>query len=180
MTNTLTLSCRATNYNGYPTIKVFLDQVKLPAYIINSDLFDITVPLDTVPQSRSLTIERYGKTDHNVSVDANGNILQDQYLEILDIKVDNVLVPEFVLYSNIKFEFDNQCHKGSKFFGPNGIWTFDFKTPFIQYVLDQKILHEARFNNDYIYAWSYKLGPDSVSKLTKEIDSVINKVENLL
>lgn len=180
MTNILTISCRATNYNGYPTIRILLDHVELPAYIIDSELFSISIPLDTAAKPSTLVIERYGKTDHNVSVDAAGNILQDQYLEILDIKVDNVPVPEFVLYSSIKFEFNDQCHVGSRFFGPNGTWTFEFETPFIQYVLDQKILHEAKFNNDYIYAWSYKLGPDSVNKLTKEIDSVIDKVENLL
>ena len=180
MTNTLTFSCRATDYNGYPTIKLLLDHVELPDYVIDSDLFTVSVNIDSTPKSRILVIERYGKTDQNVSVDASGNILHDQYLEILAVRVDNVPVPEFILHSNTRFEFNDQCHVGSKFFGPNGTWTFEFETPMIQYVLDQKILHEAKFNNDYIYAWSYKLGPDSVNKLTTEIDLVIDKFENLL
>lgn len=180
MNNTLTFFCRATNHNGFPLIKLMLDGVDLPAYTINQELFTVSVDLDFACKQRILVIERYGKTDHNVSVDTNGNIVKDQYFEILDVKIDDTRVPDFIMQSCIRFEFDNQCHPGSRFFGPNGIWTFEFETPFVQFVLDQKILHEAKFNNDYVYAWSYKLGPDSVAKLTNEINTVINKVENTL
>jgi hypothetical protein len=180
MINKLTFSCRATNYKGYPTIKLFLNDKEMAPCVIDQDLFTIAVDLDYGANDTVLIIERYGKTDQNVSVDAQGNIVNDQYLEILDAKIDNMPVPDFILNSNTRFEFNDQCHVGSRFFGPNGTWTFEFKTPFIQYVLDQKILHEAKFSNDYAYAWSYKLGPDSVVKLTNEIDTVITKVKNIL
>jgi len=180
MINKLTFACRASNHNGYPKIKLFLDGKELEPYDINQELFTIAVDLDHSDKHTVLIIERYGKTDQNVSVDSHGNIINDQYLEILDIKIDNVPVPDFILNSIPRFEFNDQCHVGSKFFGPNGIWTFEFKTPFIQYVLDQKILHEAKFSNDYVYAWSYKLGPDSVVNLTNEIDTVIAKIKNIL
>jgi hypothetical protein len=178
--HTIEIFFRANNYNGYPRIKTFLDGVELPKCNIDSESFVISVGVNDIEQKRVLTIERYGKTQQHTAVDGDGNIIDDQYIELLDIKVDDISTPEFLIYTNTKFEFNDQCESGCRVLGPNGVWTFEFETPIIRYVLDQKIMHEAQFNNDYVYAWSFKLGPNSVAELTDEINTVIKNVENIL
>jgi hypothetical protein len=179
MSNQLVFSCRAVSYNGYPKIQLFLDGAELPQYQIESDQFELEVLLDAGRKKRTLEIHRYGKTLDNLLIDPDGCILQDQILEIVNIKIDGIDIPQFLIQENSCFKFDNQQHAGSCYFGPNGVWTFEFETPIIEFVLDQKILHESRYSQDYLYSWSYKLGPNSVSQLTQEIDSIIDKVNAL-
>jgi hypothetical protein len=179
MNSQLLFSCRAVAYNGYPKIQIFLDEEELPAVEINSDIFDFALTIDKDRKKRTIKIERYGKTFGNTQVDEQGKIIQDQILEIIDIKIDNISIPKFLIYQNTRFEFDKQSHVGSCYFGPNGVWTFDFETPLIEYILDQKIIHEAKFNQDYLLPWSYKLGPDSVNSIAAEINSAIDRVISL-
>lgn len=128
------------------------------------DVLNIKLPQKTAQVC--LQIERYGKTVAN-QVDG-----KDQILEIVSLCVDNVPVPCYILDKHSKFEFNNQCHLGSRYFSPNGVWTFDFQVPFITWALDQKIQHESQYNQDYLYPWSYKLGPDSVKNLQRQLGQV--------
>jgi hypothetical protein len=178
--NILTLSCRATEYNGFPKVTVLLDDHVFSEVEISTELFDILIPLDNTCSKKCLQLHRYGKTDQNVLVDTQGKIVQDQTLEILQIKIDGTLIPTFFISNNVQFEFDNQCHSGSCFIGPNGVWTFKFYTPIIEYILDEKILHESDYNQDYQFAWSYKLGPNSVNTINAKIDSLIKKISTTL
>lgn len=173
MYNKLKFSCRATNCNGYPTFRVRLNGVDCVVDVVKSEYFafELAVPVQT--QTHVLEIERYGKTS------ANSLNEHDQILEILDVAVDNVSVPKFLIHDHCKFVFDDQTHHGSCYFGPNGTWTWGFETPLITYVLDKKILHEAQYNQDYKFAWSYRLGPDSANTILNEIESTIKHVTKI-
>lgn len=115
-----------------------------------------------------LVIERYGKQPHNVEFDRD-TVLKDQILKIDSIQVNGVDVPEYVLQNHSQFRFDDQVHQGSRYFGPNGVWRFQFQLPLVTWLLDQKIQHEAKYNQDYQYDWSYQLGPESVKMIQADI-----------
>ena len=177
---TLEFVFRANPYLGYPRIKTFLDGVELPKLTIDTDHIVISVAVSDQPQKRLFELERYGKTPKHTALDSNGKIIADQYLELIDIKVDSISIPEFLIYTNTKFVGHNLEQTGCRVIGHNGIWSFEFETPIIQYVLDQKIINQAQSSDNYQYSWSFQLGPNSVNQMLEEIDTVTKKVQQNL
>lgn len=173
--NILKFTLRSTNVNGWPMVRAKFNQDLFRDICIQQELttFEISVPLEILPNCK-VTIERYGKTSDNQSQ------TDDQIVEIIAATIDGSLVPDFVFSKFSKFEFDSQSHNGSRYFGPNGTWIFEFNTPIITWLLDQKIMHESQYDQSYIYPWSYKLGPDSVNTLGSQLESVTLKVNNIL
>jgi hypothetical protein len=167
--NKLTINFKSTECNGFPSIKILHNNNLLIDYTLESYECSYTITIDLSPAHHTIIVERYNKTENN----------PDQILEITNITVDGITIPEFLLLTNSKFEFDDQVHYGSKYFSPNGIWSFNFNSPVITYILDQKILHEAKYNQDYQYPWSYKLGPDSVAQISANIDLALEQVNKL-
>jgi hypothetical protein len=164
---------KVSEYNGYPNIKIFLNNYLLADQAFFNDQWNFEFEVGHQPGNHCLKIERYGKTDRNYSQE------KDQTVEITAITVDGIAIPEYMLVKQSKFEFNDQIHLGSLYFGPNGIWTFNFATPIITHILDQKIHHEAQYNQDYIYPWSYKLGPDSVNSILSNIEHAVDQVNKL-
>ena len=177
--NILTIKFRCIECNGLPYARVMLDQKLLydHAFTTLDESLQICLPVDN--QLHRLAVERYNKQSHNMILDGQ-TIVQDQTLQIVDLLVDNILVPGYILDKHSKFCWLDNEHQGSRYFGPNGIWTFDFGTPFISWVLDEKIKHESQYNNDFQYPWSYQLGPDSVNQLLSTIAQVEHKVHKIL
>lgn len=175
--NILTLHFAGTEYNGWPQIRVRLnDVVVTDCNVVDTLSVDVVIPADD--KEYTLIVERYGKTDLNTQVD-NGKIVSDQILEIKSLQVDNIDLPNFIIFNHTEFKFNDQVHKGSCYFGPNGEWAFKFKAPIISWILDQKIIHEAEYNKDYQYDWSYKLGPDSVESISvkfADAEKLINQM----
>lgn len=173
MYNLLQIVFNPVDCNGFPRIRVALDNDLICDVEINPSNQTVEVPVSKSVGRRILTVERYGKTNDN----CNGD--QDQTLEIVNIKIDNASLPKFLINSNSRFEFNDQCHPGSCFFGPNGTWTFEFETPMLTYVLDQRIVHEAKYSQDYVFPWSYKFGPNSVADLTEKLLSAQKKIQDI-
>lgn len=171
--NKVKIIFRATEYNGYPSVRVFLDHQLLQNITFTQEYFEFEFDLDQTESIRCLCVERYGKTDQNYSLE------KDQIVEIVSINVDGIPIPQFMINAQCKFEFAGETHIGSCYFGPNGVWTFDFETPLITYILDKKIQHEAQYNQDYLYPWSYKLGPDSVTTILANIDQALDRADKL-
>lgn len=172
--NLIKISLKSTNVNGWPLIKIKTADTDFKSIIIDREFVEATVPVTNFQGENFVILERYGKTE----VNQLNNI--DQVVEILTVTVDNSVMPDFILNKFSRFEFNNQVHVGSRFFGPNGIWYFNFETPIITWILDQKILHESEYNQDYIYPWSYKFGPNCVDTLSSQLISVTDKVKKLL
>jgi len=174
-TNSIKCTLRSTDVNGWPSIRYKTSNQEFHDVNITHEFtvftFDIPACHD---QHHSVILERYGKTADN----QQGNI--DQIVEIVGLTVDDIDVPDFILRKFSNFKFNQQTHVGSKYFSPNGVWEFEIQTPMITWILDQKILHESQYNQDYIYPWSYKFGPESVSNLDAQLISVYNKVQQIL
>jgi len=174
MSNLIKVFLKCTNVNGWPFIKIKTTDSDFKSITINQEFVNFSVPITRLPSKNVIIVERYGKTESNQLPDV------DQTVEILSVTVDNIAIPDFILAQFSRFEFANQCHTGSRFFGPNGIWTFDFDTPIITWILDQQIIHESQYHQDYVYPWSYKFGPNTVDALNSQLLSVTNKVKKLL
>jgi hypothetical protein len=177
--NTITLFFHATGCNGQPMAKISLNGTVLHNVVFAEGITQIQVPVLGNTGNCVLAVERYGKQRNNMIVN-NGNIVQDQILEITQVHVDNVKIPEFYLSTNSTFVFNDQTHVGSRYFGPNGVWSLGFSTPLITHLLDAKILHESKYSQDYEYPWSYRLGPNTVEFLLGEMDKVEQRVHQVL
>jgi len=177
--NILTIKFRCIDCNGLPYARIMLDQKLLHdhAFTTLEESLQILCPTDNQPHT--LTVERHNKQQHNMILDGQ-TIIQDQILQITDLLIDNISVPSYILDNHSRFCWLDNEHKGSRYFGPNGVWTFDFATPFISWVLDEKIKHESHYNNDFQYPWSNSLGPDSVDRILTTISQVENKVHEVL
>lgn len=171
--NQLNLQFKAVAHNGYPSVRISLDGQVLADHLFTGEDWQFSISVGTDAGSHVLQVERYGKTEKNWSPE------KDQILEIIGVIVDGIAVPNYVLTKHSHFEFNDQIHYGSLYFGPNGVWRFEFQTPILTFVLDQKIAHEAQYNQDYLYPWSYKLGPDSVNSIITTIDQTLERVKLL-
>jgi hypothetical protein len=177
--NLLTLKFRCIDCNGLPQARIKLNDEIILDHQFTSVEESHSINIDSVSGDHVLTVERYNKQSYNMILE-DGNIVQDQILEIIDVQVDDTSIPEFVIYENCEFSWDTQVHAGSRYFGPNGVWTYRFSTPIITHILDLKIKHESKYNQDYLFPWSYKLGPDSVATIVQSINEVEKKVNEVL
>lgn len=173
-TNSIRCTLKSTNVNGWPCVRIKNNSTEFQTVVITGEVTEFDLDIAACSDSETLIIERYGKTVNNQQNNA------DQIVEIVDLTVDGISIPDFILNKFSIFEFNDQTHVGSRYFSPNGIWKFEFQTPIITWILDQKILHESQYGQDYIYPWSYKFGPESVTKLDAQLISVYNKVQQIL
>lgn len=174
MSNLINFVLRSTNVNGWPLVKIKSVNDEFREIKINQELTDFSVTVPLHQGNNCILLSRYNKTSNNSTQES------DQILEIVNITIDGIKIPDFVLDQHSKFQFNDQIHYGSRYFSPNGIWTFEFQTPIITWVLDQQIIHESKYNQDYIYPWSYKFGPDSVQHLKNQLDSVYKIIQETL
>jgi hypothetical protein len=173
MTNNLILICESINCNGYPCADIKLDDSTVYRGVIDDhqNKFNISVP--STAGMHTLSIQRYGKTEKNISPDC------EQILKVNSILIDGVAIPKHILVNNSAFEFNNTTNHGSLDFYPNGTWTFYFQTPAITWCVNQKIVNDAKFSNDYVLPWSYKLGPGQADQLIDDIDQLFDKLKTI-
>ena len=172
--NQLTLRFAATECGGWPRVRVRLNGVQVAHLDFESAEQSITIDLGSEPGDHVLEVERWGKNSRNTSAQ------HDQVLELLQVQVDSVPVPESIIRDLSEFEWHERTDAGSFFFGPNGVWRMRFCTPILTYLLDHKIQHESKYTQDYLYPWSYRLGPGQAEKLLEDIEYVQARVEKLL
>lgn len=179
MSNILKVVVKSTECNGWPNLNFYFENQLVEKVKGCSELHSFEVDLQPAESHTFIKLERYGKTDNNC-IFKNEQIIKDQTIEIVRVSVDDIKLPDHLIYQNCYIEFDGFRHDGSRFLGPNGVWVLNFKTPIITFFLDQKIEHEAKYNDDYKYPWSYRLGPRSVSTLTKEYQLVRDLIHRIL
>jgi hypothetical protein len=172
--NLLQIRFKAIECNGWPKIQVKLNGCPLHCHEFTDSSYTLAFDLPVETQTNVLTIERYGKTFENQTADS------DQILEIVEFRFDDVVIPTHLIVPCCKFEYNDQTDWGSLYFGPNGIWTLNFSTPFVTWLLDQNILHEAKYSENYKYPWSYQLGPNSVNEIIADIEQIEQKVIDVL
>jgi hypothetical protein len=134
--NQLTLKFSATECNGWPKLKFYLDDDLYEDFVFTESSSIIKLPLALIDGDHELAIELYGKTGQNTQL-VNGQIVADQTATLEQLLIDDVPIPNFVKYSGIHY-YHGGAHPQSLVWGPNGIWKLAFKTPIINWILEEK------------------------------------------
>ena len=161
---------------GWPMISISIDDLPVCDHAFSQETEFLTIAFPRANGPRKLSIVRHGKDTDNVMTDHDGIIVKDQTLEIRSVKINGSRIPDHIFDQHSQFSFNDQIHQGSRYFGPNGTWTFNMIDPLITWILDEKIQHESKYNNDYIYPWAYKFGPNSVEQILHKITATRQKV----
>jgi hypothetical protein len=143
--NLLTLKFKATECNGWPKLRVLLDLDIIETCEFTSDYAEVTVPVDLQDGEHSLIVELYSKNRLNTLVDSQGTIVKDQSVELIDMLVDGINLPDYYKWRGI-YRFSDQEHPQSLLWGCNGSWQWDFKIPLLTWILDVKIEHSEKYN----------------------------------
>ncbi len=132
----MTLEFTASHCEGWPKIRILIDNDIMHEHEFDQETAKIDIPIDLLDGDHLLEIERYGKTNLNI-VFIDGKILQDQSVTLVDMFVDGIKLPEMFKY-NSKFCYDNLELPSVLVWGPNGIWAWRFRTPLLQNLIDQR------------------------------------------
>jgi hypothetical protein len=171
--DTLSINFFCGEYRGWSKARFILDNDIYHDYHFSKQEETVQVSLDLLDGKHTLQIEFYGKTEANVLFsEAENKIVQEQFLELRNIYVNNVEVPEFITYSGV-YAFNDQQHKSATWFGVNGTWTLEFQTPIIDWLLNEKILIEEKYNPPVI-TFSQKVNIEK-EKL-KKIKDILSKL----
>jgi hypothetical protein len=148
--NKIDLIFRATECNGWPKLKFLLDLDLIEDYNFTTSEAKIMIPIDLVKGKHTLFVEFYGKTPRNTKVDNDNNILEDQTVELIDIYVDDILLPNFYKWMGV-YKFGDQIHPQALKWGCNGIWSWDIEIPLISWLLEKKIEQREKYNKTNFY-----------------------------
>ena len=165
---------------SWPITRIVLDKQLVLSHVFSQEMESLALHVDETPRLHVLQLIRLGKGQTNIVLDDENRIIQDQALELLALKINGVSVPEYILDNNSVFEYKNNKQFNSRYFGPNGVWTLNFQSPMITWVLDQKIIRESNFNLNHSHPWSYQLGPNSVESLSTDIVTAQHALSRLV
>lgn len=139
--NILSLVFSASFCNGWPKIKVYLDEDLYQDHEFIKDNEIVDVPLDLLDGLHTLKIELYNKSSRNTKV-VDSIIVQDQLVTLEYIKIDRVTVPKQFLYEGRYTYNDVEPYQGLTW-GINGHWSWNFRTPIINWIINQKNLNQG-------------------------------------
>ena len=143
--NNLKITFSASECNGWPKLRVLIDNDLYEDHLFSSTNESITVPIELLDGRHVLELEIYGKTSVNTKVDREGNIIQDQLIELVDMFIDDVKLPEYFKYIGI-YKFNNQTYPQALVWGCNGSWIWEFSTPIITWAIDKKTDNAEKYN----------------------------------
>ena len=146
--NILSLVFSTSFCNGWPKIKVYLDEDLYQDHEFIKDNEIVDIPLDLLDGLHTLKIELYNKSNQNTKV-VDSIIVQDQLVTLESIKVDGVTVPKQFLYEGRYIYNDVEPCQGLTW-GINGHWSWIFQTPIIDWIILQKKLIEDALTNSII------------------------------
>ena len=138
--------------------------------MIDNDLYEdyeftceqgqVTIPIDLISGEHSLTVEKIGRIDEK----------DPHSVTLTEICLDDVPLPEGFIYYGI-FEFDNISIPQATTFEPDGVWTWKFESPIMDWVLEKKIKNcwgEEEFSK-------YKIArQEALEKLDKFLEQINN------
>jgi len=138
-----------TYWDRPPSAKIFIDDTCVFEDTIIKDMHIRFKHCCDFEKQHTLTIERTGKTNNQTKFE--NNFMFDQILNINKIKIDNIdckNLVEFICeykpnypepWASQQLENGNkleQILKGTRRLGHNGVWTFKFRSPFYQYLIN--------------------------------------------
>ena len=123
----------ATECNGWPKVRVLIDNVLISTTEINQIRLSLPVELPPLtPGEHVLSVEMFDKTTTNTLI-SNDQIVKDQLLELVDIQFDNIVLPEYHKY-NGTFYYNNHSIPSMTKWGFNGRFCWKFNTPLISWL----------------------------------------------
>jgi hypothetical protein len=129
--HSLKLTFKAVESNGWPKLLFLINDDLIEDYHFNNELGEVIIPIDLLDGNHILSIELYDKTG-------------SQYVELLDMYVDNILLPNMYKWLGI-YKFNDQEYPQALRWECNGSWNFNFQTPLVTWMLDVKIANEEKY-----------------------------------
>lgn len=145
---------------GYPKLRCAIDE-NAPFYDGNSQTH-ITADINVAPGFHELVITHYNKQAGDQLIDSQGKIVKDKYVQIENIKIDNIAfrieeLREGHFYPVYNLDYVNDCKKQgiilpysispNLYLGHNGTWKLNFYTPFIDYIIKKRQEHSINLDN---------------------------------
>lgn len=127
---------------GDPLVKIVIDDYLTLYDGVAQNYYDFDI--DLADGGHDLTLVHYGKLPEHHILDEQGNITIDRYIEIKNIKLDNILL-ESELWDG-KF-FPVYMHKADNepyficpnlYLGHNGVWKLEFATPAAAWLIETR------------------------------------------
>ena len=143
--NVITLAFKVSECNGWPKVEILIDDDLYEDRHFTTTNEQVTLPVDLIDGDHLLTIEIYDKLPKNTIIDSDGNIIDDQLIELTDIYVNDIKLPKW--FKNIGvYEFKDQTYPQACVWGCNGVWAWKFSTPLLTWVLDKQIENRELYN----------------------------------
>lgn len=168
----LKLHFSATECNGWPKLKFLIDLDQIEDVLIDSSDVLVSVPLDLLDGDHVLSIELYDKKPNNTIVDQKMNIIQDQTVELIDMSIDNIKLPEYFKYLGVYY-YNDIPHPQASVWGINGVWKWNFQTPIITWLLDKKTEQNIKYNQNSI---EHK---ENLKSIQTKIQNFLQKLDEL-
>jgi len=164
---------KATECEGWPSLKFYIDDDLIEDHQSSNSNFEMIIPIDLLPGPHVVSIELYGKTPKNTKVDKLGNITQDALVELIDIYIDDIKLPEF-----FKFDGTYECSgvepkKQALSWGLNGFWNWNIETPMVPWAVNFKRSHQEKF------AIIDDSEPDRLAQIRERFDELSNLLDNI-
>lgn len=169
--NIIHLHFSASECNGWPKVRISIDDVLISTVEIKQPQLVVPIQLPIVNnKEHTLTIEMFDKNETNTVISDN-QIIKDQLLELADIQVDNIVLPEYHKY-NGTFHYNNCSVPSMTKWGFNGEFCWKFKTPLLPWLVD------AAENHRYQYGIASTLYVDAKkSILLDKLSNFINLLD---
>lgn len=169
----ISLIFKSTECNGWPKIKLYLNNDLYQDHEFKQEIEQVNLPIYLEDGKHLLEIEIYDKKSNATIVDQEGKIIQDQLLELKEIRVNNVKLPEYFLYSG-NYKISDNTYPQSLIWGCNGVWSWNFEMPLVSWAVKTKQNHEDKYNNESID--SQEIIKILIEKLNR-INKTLNQLE---
>jgi hypothetical protein len=108
-------------------------------YLTSMTLTDIIQPFrhefDDSPSAHKFEIVMSGKLPEWTKLDANGNIIEDVFAEIFDVKISEIPLGQ-VFYGQSTYFYHNRLGQFYRQLGCNGVVTFNFYCPAYAWLME--------------------------------------------
>ena len=156
----------AIECNGWPKLRFIIDDDIHLEHEFTSNTESVPLLFDIEHGKHVLQIERYGKKDNNIILDGQ-TIVRDQIVELQDIFLEDIKLPDYVKYSG-SFRYSGRVEPSSMYWGPNGVFELDFETPFVDWIINQQ---KQKQNVIDLFNYSKKA---SLEKKILEFEKILN------
>jgi len=145
MKNTIQVCVYPSYWKNPPSLKVLLNgHILLESVIEQNSTLTVSYDKSILKEKNILELERYGKTIEDTVLDAENNVVQDQYLSISDLIINQIELGNIIYRGRFFPEYPEPWATQQKendvtlpeYFSPstdfnhNGVWKLEWEEPF--------------------------------------------------